>query len=543
MDPNTAPGISVANLLEHAPEAAVRDVVGEGALGVLAVLDPALASVENLRRLAVRMVEPAGALKDPEMRGRLIGMLPLVKARELAARLGVKDGKNLYQDLVTAAGAKGAAPALMSFFGVVADPRAASGRGPSSTEVQPSYGLFEHQRMAARRVHAVLADAPRKVVLHMPTGAGKTRTAMHVVAERLSVGGPALVCWLAQSAELLEQAATEFERAWAALGNRPVGLHRFWGDHLPELDAARDGFLVAGLGKLHALSQRDPNMLLRLGDRATLTVVDEAHQSIAPTYAALITALHTKRPRNALLGLTATPGRTWADVAADTQLAEFFGNEKVMLEIEGYDNPVDYLIEEGYLARPQFSTLNSEAGLAVGEADLAAMADALDLPEQMLDRLADDQRRNLRIISTAEELLNRHKRIIIFATTVGHARLLAAILSARGHEADVITGETDGATRDRVIRKFRGRGTRPMALCNFGVLTTGFDAPATSAALIARPTRSLVLFSQMVGRATRGPRAGGNSEAEVVTVIDPQLPGFGSVAEAFTNWEDVWNDR
>ena len=82
-----------------------------------------------------------------------------------------------------------------------------------------------------------------------------------------------------------------------------------------------------------------------------------------------------------------------------------------------------------------------------------------------------------------------------------------------------------------------------MVLCNFGVLTTGFDAPATSAAIIARPTRSLVLFSQMVGRATRGPKAGGNAEAEIVTVIDPQLPGFGNVAEAFTNWEDVWNDR
>lgn len=540
---DSAPGISVANLLEQAPEAAVRGVVGNGVLGVLAVLDPTLASGDSLRRLAVRMVDPAQTLKCPDARERLIGMLPLPKARELAARLGVKDGKSLYPDLAVAAATKGAASVLMSFFGIVAAPRAGTAPRASSTEVQPSYGLFEHQRQAARRVQAALVNVPRKVVLHMPTGAGKTRTAMHVVAERLFVGGPGLVCWLAQSAELLEQAASEFERAWGALGNRPVGLHRFWGDHAPRLENARDGLFVAGLGKLHALSQTDPNMVLRLGDRATLTVVDEAHQSIAPTYAALITALHTKRPRNALLGLTATPGRTWADVAADARLAEFFGNAKVMLEIEGYVNPVDYLIEEGYLARPRFRTLNSEAGLEIGDADLTAMADALDLPGLLLDRLADDERRNLRIISTAEELLNRHKRIIIFATTVGHARLLAAILSARGHDADVVTGETDGATRERVIRKFRSRDPRPMILCNFGVLTTGFDAPATSAALIARPTRSLVLFSQMVGRATRGPRAGGNPEAEIITVIDPQLPGFGSVADAFTNWEDVWNDR
>lgn len=78
-------------------------------------------------------------------------------------------------------------------------------------------------------------------------------------------------------------------------------------------------------------------------------------------------------------------------------------------------------------------------------------------------------------------------------------------------------------------------------LCNFGVLTTGFDAPNTSAAIIARPTKSLVLYSQMVGRATRGTKAGGNETCEISTIVDTKLPGFGDMAEAFTNWEDVWD--
>ena len=80
-------------------------------------------------------------------------------------------------------------------------------------------------------------------------------------------------------------------------------------------------------------------------------------------------------------------------------------------------------------------------------------------------------------------------------------------------------------------------------LVNFGVLTSGFDAPRTSGAIIARPTYSLVLYSQMVGRATRGPRAGGNEEAEVVTVVDTGLPGFETVTDAFHNWEDVWRQQ
>jgi hypothetical protein len=46
----------------------------------------------------------------------------------------------------------------------------------------------------------------------------------------------------------------------------------------------------------------------------------------------------------------------------------------------------------------------------------------------------------------------------------------------------------------------------------------------------------------MVGRAIRGVKSGGNEEAEIVTVIDESLPGFGNVAEAFSNWDDVWDE-
>lgn len=46
----------------------------------------------------------------------------------------------------------------------------------------------------------------------------------------------------------------------------------------------------------------------------------------------------------------------------------------------------------------------------------------------------------------------------------------------------------------------------------------------------------------MVGRAIRGLKAGGNEQAEIVSVVDDELPGFRSVAESFYNWEDVWNE-
>ena len=107
-----------------------------------------------------------------------------------------------------------------------------------------------------------------------------------------------------------------------------------------------------------------------------------------------------------------------------------------------------------------------------------------------------------------ERLAKNHCRILLFAATVDHANLLAAVLRARGLQTDAITGKSPSVTRARIIEQYKTPSDAVHIICNFGVLTTGFDAPQTSTALIARPTKSLVLYSQMVGRAIRGVKAG-----------------------------------
>jgi len=538
----SAPGLALQTMLRQAKPAALRRLLGTSTADVLEGLDPGLVAGERFGALAASLVEPSEALRDADKRDQIIAMLPLPKARELATRLAVEEGKDLYANLRRAASDGAMLPVLFSFFGVVRDARAPSDTAPSAAPLEAAYGLFEHQRTAAAQVVRALSQPPRKAVLHMPTGSGKTRTAMHIVAAHLKNKEPTVVCWLAQNAELLDQAANEFEQAWRNLGNRSVDLVRFWGHRNPDPLEARDGLIVAGLAKMYAFDRRDPATMLRLADRASLTIIDEAHQAIAPTYASILTALHTKRPSNSLLGLTATPGRTWSDIAEDQKLSDYFEGHKITLEVEGYHDPVTFLIEEGYLARPTFRTLNSAGGLELSDEDVQELSDSIDIPEDLLEKLGADTQRNLKIIAAVEDLIGRHRRIIVFAPSVANARLLAAILTARGHDADVVTGQTNSSERERIIRRFRSNANRSMVLINYGVLTTGFDAPATSAAVIARPTKSLVLYSQMVGRATRGPRAGGNAEAEIVTVADPHLPGFGSIADAFKNWEDVWHE-
>ena len=537
-----APGFAFAVLLAGAKPASIRELLGHSIVEVLQQLDPTLLEGDSVGRIAARVLDPLETLGNPDTCAQVVDLLPLLKARELAEKVGVEGGRLVYQNLREAVCNQSNLPKIHSFFGVVTEERAPQHRSQDLLHLKPNYPLFDHQRQAADRVLRMLSEEPRKVVLHMPTGSGKTRTAMHIVAAHLRSYRSTVVVWLAHSEELLEQAASEFEESWAHLGNRDISLLRFWGNRRPDVLSITDGVLVAGLGKMHSLDKRDPNRILRLADRASLTVLDEAHQALAPTYSSILAALHTKRPANSMLGLTATPGRTWLDVEEDEKLSGMFDRRKVTIGVEGYPDPVTFLIEQGYLARPTFRWLASEAELAMGRREIAAISRSTDVPPSILKRLGKDSKRNLQILAEVEGLAKRHSRVIVFAPSVESARILATLLGVRDLEAEVVTAETDSLQRDRLLRRFKSEDTRCKILCNYGVLTTGFDAPRTSAAVIARPTRSLVLYSQMVGRATRGPRVGGNSEAEIVTVIDPHLPGFGSLADAFRNWEDVWND-
>ncbi|MGW2871320.1 DEAD/DEAH box helicase family protein [Kitasatospora sp. NPDC001225] len=536
-----SPGIAFASVLNGAPLSYVRGLLGEHACDLLDLLHKGKDADETLRKVAASAVSPERLISDPKERTQLLQLLPDDKRAELADRLGGSHSTKPDVFLAALTWTTEQRRALLGFLGLVVD-RAPELPVSFRSASTPQYGMFPHQRLAAGRAQRMLYAGERKVVLHLPTGVGKTRTAMNLISDHLRRHEPTVVVWLARGRELLEQGAVEFEQAWASLGNREVTVARMWGDAPTDLDAIKDGLIVLGLDKATAAANADPTFLDRLGVRTTLTTFDEAHQAIAPTYRRVVEAL-TLRSDSSLLGLTATPGRTWADIVEDEKLSDFFARQKVMLEIDGYDNPVTALIEQGYLARPDFRTVAADSGTLLSARDQQDLAASFDIPDALMARLADNVQWNLQVVRTVLDLAERHRRILLFAASVEHSRLLVAILSVFGLDADQVTAESSPRHRDRAIARFKGPGTRPMVLSNFGVLTTGFDAPAASAAVIARPTRSLVLYSQMVGRVIRGPKAGGTPTCDIVTVIDPELPGFGDVAEAFTNWEDVWNTR
>jgi len=241
--------------------------------------------------------------------------------------------------------------------------------------------------------------------------------------------------------------------------------------------------------------------------------------------------------------LSATPGRTWSDRSEDRRLSEYFFKQKATIKIEGYDNPVIYLEQKGYLAKIINTQLLSSSGIAISEDDIQYLKSNSKLPNQILEKISHDKTRNVIIVSKMKELIKVHKRIILFSINVKHAIILNGILTSIGIKSSVLTSETDPDKRNEIIQNYKKSvidEPDTIVICNYGILTTGFDAPQTSCAVISRPTDSLVLYSQMVGRATRGINSGGNKEAEIVTVIDTNLPGFRETSSAFFNWEDIW---
>lgn len=527
------------NFVTRLNEEIVQQIVGKSAVQILNSLNTDLTRISRLQSVLLNIYSPVELLANKEIRNEFIDILKIPEAEALCSLLGKKVETDVYSTLKSLRfNSENDLKKLLEFFEIVVDEIQDEYEFVSAKEAVANYPLFKHQRKAVGELNQKLYNGGKKVMLHMPTGSGKTRTAMNVICNHFRLHEPTIVIWLAHTEELCEQAAAEFETAWMNLGNRDLKVVRYWGDSSEKISELKDGFIVGGLTKVFNLLKTSAAEISKLAGHCSLVIMDEAHMAIAPTFKTNLRVLISFN--SSLLGLSATPGRTWNDPDVDLELSEFFNRQKVTLQVEGYTNPVDYLVEEGYLARVQNSPLLYQSGFAISEKDLGYLKDNFKLSDSFLKKLSEDQMRNILILKKVDELVTRHKRIILFAMNVAHSNIIATCLQARGVNAFSITSNTDTGQRRKLIERFKSDEDVPLVLCNYGILTTGFDAPRTSCALISRPTDSLVLYSQMVGRAIRGTRAGGNTTAEIVTVVDSNLPGFDGVANAFFNWEDVW---
>lgn len=524
-------------------EVPLQKFVGSETTSLLGKLGDRTVATSQLARLLARR-RATELLSDPSSRNEILEALPRSEAEALAAEIGVQGGGNPWQVLLGRVYRRGSEERerLFAFFEIPLAAEADTATRPSSVvSIEPLYPLFAYQHCAVEETLAFLRGQTPRVLIHMPTGSGKTRTAMHAVAGIIRDIGPEdVVLWLAHSEELCEQAAEEFARAWRPLGNRSVSLARFYGPFETNLGEVRNAFLVASLGKLYQRSGSDQSSVLQLKERLRLIVFDEAHKAGAASYKHIMDILAPAHGPVGVVGLSATPGRTRLDIGEDEALANFFARQKVTIRIAGYTNPIAFLQAEGYLAVPEYVLIRYDPKIPISPKQLADLKTGFDLDAATLNALARDGGRNTLVLNAAIGEASAGRKMIIFACSVEHASLLANVLTLKGYRCAALSANTPRVERQRIVEDFRCADQGSLQIItNYGVLSTGFDAPNAEVAIIARPTQSVVLYSQMVGRVIRGPRSGGSPTCRVVTVVD-QLPGFRDIAEGFSHWEDVW---
>ena len=407
--------------------------------------------------------------------------------------------------------------------------------------------LFDYQNSIRKQLHAFLQNkAQKRIIVHMPTGTGKTRTTIEVISDfiRNQDGSrPPLVIWMAHSDELCEQAVQTFQNIWCRLGSEEASVYRLWGGRDGEgIDIDKPVFVVTSFQSCYSAMKSGKNerfrKIMHLRRKCDLLIVDEAHMSTAPTFNDAINFLCNERTQ--LVGLTATPGRhhVGGDVTETKKLAAFYNNNKITIDDNITDgvNPIEYLQERGILSKVDRTRLDSGIDIALSAQSVSAISNFLDIPKEVLAELGKSAKRTSKIAAATLMLsLDQNKQTIVFCPSKENATDLSLILQGKKCDARAITSDTPMAARRNWIEDFKSGDIK--VLTNFGVLTTGFDAPNIEAVIVARPTVSVVLYSQMVGRGLRGSFVGGSEHCMLVDVID-NIKNMPQIPQAFTFFDD-----
>ena len=419
------------------------------------------------------------------------------------------------------------------------------GKRAPFVEVEGPYSLPElhdYQQAIAKNVRTMLLGdhgngTERRGMISMPTGSGKTRVAVQAIVEAMRDDGfRGGVLWVADRDELCEQAVEAWRQVWSSIGAQAVRLRisRMWGGLERPQPTSELHVIVATIQTLNAKLSNQPGEYEFLAS-FKLVVFDEAHRSIAPTFTSVMQDIGLTRFQRAgepfLLGLTATPYRG-RDEDETARLVRRYGNHRLDSGAFASDEPeavIRQLQDMGVLAQADHETIEGETfpldailDDSLDKDELKRMLDewlALPwLPRSVEERIAQSAERTRRIIAAYETHIRPDWPVLIFATSVEHARTVAALLNRKGIRSRAVSGETEPATRRRVVEEFRRGEVR--ALVNYGVFREGFDAPRTRAIIVARPVYSPNLYFQMIGRGLRGPLNGGDDRCLVLNVQD-----------------------
>ncbi|WP_154203774.1 DEAD/DEAH box helicase [Vibrio harveyi] len=341
------------------------------------------------------------------------------------------------------------------------------------------YTLRPYQADSVKAVIHYFRKHTTPAVIVLPTGAGKSL----VIAElaRLAKGR---VLVLAHVKELVEQNHAKYEG---------YGL--------------KGSIFSAGLGRketdqqvVFASVQSVVRNLDSFKNQFSLLVIDECHRvpdEKTSSYQKVITHLRELNPGIKVLGLTATPyrlGMGWiyqyhTRGQVRTEESRFFRD--CIFEL-----PIRYLLDENFLTPARMM----DAPVLSYDFSQLKPANTGRYKEAEMDMVIDKAKRATpQIVEQIIQYAKERKGVMVFAATVRHAQEIHGLLPEG--ETAIVIGDTPTPERDAIIQSFKNREIK--YLVNVSVLTTGFDAPHVDLIAILRPTESVSLYQQIVGRGLR----------------------------------------
>lgn len=327
-----------------------------------------------------------------------------------------------------------------------------------TTLSQLSYELRDYQQDLTQKIFAGWSAGSRRVLAQLPTGGGKT-VVVSAIAQQFTQRGEK-VLFLAHREELLLQAKEKLE----------------------PITGCTAGLIKAGYraAPLHQIQIASVQSLVRrkLEFEAGLVVVDEAHHSCAATYVKIL----ERYPAAYILGVTATPARS------DGQ---GFKNQYDALVL---GQSVRELIDAGHLCDFRLFAAKSR----IKAADVKVTAG--DFNQRELAQRVNTSLTLGDVVGTWQKHAAA-KRTVVFCVDVAHSGAVASAFFQAGYTAEHIDGETPATERRAILSRFRTGETT--ILTNCGIVSEGLDVPGIEAVQCLRPTRSLVLYLQMVGRGLR----------------------------------------
>ena len=398
--------------------------------------------------------------------------------------------------------------------------------------------LYAHQNEEIKALDQK-NKSPFEGLLVLPTGGGKTLTAVHWLLGNF-IDKRKKVLWIAHRHELLDQAfeTLKFSAYPSLLSDTERFRYRVISGDTNKHDRPvniqpTDDIIIASKDSLNSgLNYLTDNWVNHSTE--ILLVVDEAHHATAKTYRKLIDSIKQnfkdrgKADGFRMLGLTATPFRT--DKSEQGLLKKVFPDDIIFSE------HLRTLITRGILAEPVFENLETELDFykELTDRDIRSIEDFDKLPKKVAEKIAMSSIRNKRIVDHYVENREKYKPLLVFAVDIQHAIALNGLFKKRGINSDFVASKIidagTGATisvkeNSEKIKRFRAGKLE--VLINVEMLTEGTDLPNVQTVFLTRPTTSTLLMTQMIGRALRGQKAGGTEKAYVVSFID--------------NWEDKIN--